>query len=196
MTLSQVTNVMLVALIIPVMASAILSPAVSKFFIGEASVEIIASSKMVDQALTMFVAFVGCWKGGMKIFLKSYYPMWVLVISIDIIIALMGMDHIEMRFYLNVIQTALGIGIVSQSLNHWSMLVIPRDQIQLFVNKQRTVLGGAGVAGSLVATLLGAIDIQTALWINVAFAFISFMINTFVLIQFKHIANKKVDVKE
>lgn len=195
MSLKSTINFMLVSLFLPVLISSIFMPVISKYFIELASVELISSSRMVDQSLVMILAFIGCWSRGMKIFLRIYYPIWVFVICIDIIIAVAGVEHVEMRFYLYAIQIALDIGIVSQSLNYYAMAVIPRDQLQLLSNKERTVVGLSGIIGSFIAFLLGAIDIQIALWINVLFTIIDFSINTTVLINFKRIAKEQEEEK-
>ena len=163
---------------------------------GAADVEIIASAAMVSQAITMFVAFVGCWNSGLKIFVKLYYPMWIAEIAIAIIIAMMGAENIEMRFYLNALQNTLCIGIVVQSLGYYSMKVIPRDMLQTFSNKQKTVVGGAGIVGSFLAVMLGNIDIHIALWADVFFSIFSFGMNTFVLVHFKRMVEEKNDIEE
>jgi len=196
MKLKTLLNIMLACIIIPVMASAICNPVVSKYFMGAADVEIIASAAMVSQTITMFVAFVGCWSSGLKIFIKLYYPMWIAEIAMAIIIAMMGAENIEMRFYLNALQNTLCIGIVSQSLGYYSMKVIPRDMLQTFSNKQKTVVGGAGIVGSFLAVMLGNIDIHIALWADVFFSIFSFGMNTFVLFHFKRMVEEKNDIEE
>ena len=187
MKLETILNIMLVALVVPVMANAVCNPVVSKYFMGAADVEVIASAAMVSQAITMFVAFVGCWSSGLKIFIKLYYPMWITEIAMSIIVALIGAENIELRFYLHAVQNTLCIGIISQTLGYYSMKVIPRDRIQIFSNKQKTVVGGAGIIGSFLAVLLGNIDIHIALWTDVVFSTFSFFLNTFVMNNFKRI---------
>ena len=196
MKLKTLLNIMLICITMPVMANAICHPVVTKYFMGAADVEIIASAAMVSQAITMFVAFVGCWSSGLRIFIKLYYPMWIAEIAIAIIIAMMGAENIEMRFYLNALQNTLCIGIVAQSLGYYSMKVIPRDMLQTFSNKQKTVVGGAGIVGSFLAVMLGNIDIHIALWADVFFSISSFGMNTFVLVHFKRMVEEKNDIEE
>ena len=146
MKLKTLLNIMLICITVPVMANAVCNPVVSKYFMGAADVEVIASAAIVSQSITMFVAFVGCWSSGLK---------------------------------------ALCIGIVTQTLGYYSMQVIPRDMLQTFSNKQKTVVGGAGIVGSFLAVMLGNIDIHVALWADVFFNIFSFGMNTFVLVHFK-----------
>lgn len=193
MKLKTLLNIMLICITVPVMANAVCNPVVSKYFMGAADVEVIASAAIVSQSITMFVAFVGCWSSGLKIFVKLYYPMWITELSIAIIIAMMGAENIGLRFYLHAVQNALCIGIVSQTLGYYSMQVIPRDMLQTFSNKQKTVVGGAGIAGSFLAVMLGNIDIHTALWADVFFSVFSFGMNTFVLVHFKRMVEGKED---
>ena len=187
MKLETILNVVLVALVVPVIADAICTPVISKYFMGAANVETIASAAMVSQAITMLVAFVGCWGSGLKIFIKLFYPMWMTEIAMAIIIAMLGSDHIELRFYLDAIQNALCVAIVSQSIEFYSTQVIPRDRIQIFINKQRTVVGAAGIIGSFFAVMLGNIDIHIVLWADVAFSMFGFALDTFVLNNFKRL---------
>ena len=49
---------------------------------------------MASQAITLFIAFVGCWGSGLKIFMRLYYPMWITEIAMAIIIAMMGASMI------------------------------------------------------------------------------------------------------
>lgn len=191
MKLKTLLNIMLICITIPVMSSAVCNPVVSKYFMGAADVEVIASAAMVSQSITMLVAFVGCWSSGLKIFIKLYYPMWIAEIAIAIIIAMMGAENVELRFYLHAVQNTLCVGIVSQTLGYYSMQVIPRDMLQTFSNKQKTVVGGAGIVGSFLAVILGNIDVHTALWADVFFSVFSFGINTFVLVHFKRMVDKE-----
>lgn len=187
MEINKLLNYMLVAIVIPVAAHAIFDPVVSKYFMNAADVEIIASAAMASQAITMMVSLIGCWSFGMKIFIKLYYPMWIAEIAMAITIAMMGSEYIALRFYLNAIQDALCVSVISQSLGYYSMKVIPRESIQTFSNKQKTVVGGAGIIGSFVAVVIGNIDIHIALWVDVFFSIFNFVFNTYVLNAFKKI---------
>ena len=191
MKLESILQLMIVTLVIPVLSETIFTPVVSKYFLSAANVEVIASASMASQAITLFIAFVGCWSSGLKIFMRLYYPMWITEIAMAIIIAMMGAEHVEMRFYLDAVQNALCVGIESQSLEYYAFQVIPKDIIQTFSNKRKTVIGGAGIAGSFFAVMIGNIDIHIALWADVVVSIFGFFLDTFVLHNFKRIMKEQ-----
>ena len=61
MKLESVLRLMIITLVIPVLSETIFTPVVSKYFLSAANVEVIASASMASQAITLFIAFVGCW---------------------------------------------------------------------------------------------------------------------------------------
>ena len=191
MKLESVLRLMIITLVIPVLSETIFTPVVSKYFLSAANVEVIASASMASQAITLFIAFVGCWGSGLKIFMRLYYPMWITEIAMAIIIAMMGAEHVEMRFYLDAVQNALCVGIEAQSLEYYAFQVIPKDIIQTFSNKRKTVIGGAGIAGSFFAVMMGNIDIHIALWADVVVSIFGFFLDTFVLHNFKRILKEE-----
>ena len=123
--------------------------------------------------------------------MRLYYPMWITEITMAIIIAMMGAEHVEMRFYLDAVQNALCVGIEAQSLEYYAFQVIPKDIIQTFSNKRKTVIGGAGIAGSFFAVMMGNIDIHIALWADVVVSIFGFFLDTFVLHNFKRILKEE-----
>ena len=191
MTLKNLMNTAIIAMAIPVITAAVFMPVISKFFYASANVETIGSAQIVSGAVTMFVSAVGCWSNGLKIFNKLYYPMFIADIAMAIIIAVLGVEHVEMRFYLNALQSALCGAVVDQSLNYYIMLVIPREEIQLFSNRIKTMFGGAGLVGSFLAVMLGDININIALWVIVALTIFDFILSSFLRNEFKKLSEEK-----
>jgi hypothetical protein len=189
-------NVIVLGITLPVFVAMLIMPTLEMYFKPRATAELIGSVELVRQGITLLVGFAGCWKGGLGIFLKMYYPAWIMAMIINIIIAVLGAEHIEIRFFLEVVESAMCIAIAGQSISYYALKVFKDDTTKIILgNRQRVAMAIGGMLGSFIATIIGQVEINVALWGNVLLSLICFALNTGILVLLKKVIKEQEEEK-
>lgn len=189
----EILKVMLmIGAIIPTLIAAYTLPGLDKFFKTAADTELIAAAEAMKNWFTMGLVVFSCSLKGIRFFAKSFPILIMVDIGFSILVALLGPEYLELRFYGHVLCDVIAIGGISQAINHYVMRLWEKEELQLVCNRINLFGSIGAIAGSSAAYIYNPFSVNELLWLNVIVSVAAGIFRSFTFYSVK----KEVLIKE